>query len=511
MGRRIRWLGVVLIVCFGLVIVQLVNIQYRRASALSTSPNNPVNRIPDYDNQRGDIFAANGELLASSVRIAAAGSNTYEFQRQYPTGSLFSQIVGTCSPFFCNTGVEGYYSQQLGLHKQSSQTLAQLLSPPPATTDDITLTVDPTLQQDAVNELAGLRGANDDGAIVMLNIHTGAILEMVSSPSYDPTPLVSTDEATESAAETVDKTPDAEGFTPLNPIAVFNPIEMGSTAKVITTSAIYNLDPSLASFDFPTSVCVSIPQTTKPICNDADTASQSGTPCGGTIVKMLPQSCDPGYAELGVKLGGSLLNEQASLFGFDSTPPLDLDPDSAAAGHVVQPSEYPSAQELSPTGSLGIPGDAYSAFGQQDVLATALQNAMVAAGIANKGVVMVPHFLEKITNAQGQVIETYQPKVWKQATSAHAAEQVIPLMEAVATSGTAEGVGFPTSLDVAVKTGTAQVGTPVTSAADWMIGLAPANNPQVAIAVVVPKQSLDSTGAEIAGPIVKAMLEAALG
>jgi len=512
LGRRIRWLGVVLTVCFGLVIVQLTNIQYRRASALSTSPDNPVNRIPNFDNDRGDIFAANGTLLATSVRIAPSGSNTYEFQRQYPTGSLFAQIVGTCSPFYCNTGVEGYYSGELGLHKQAAQNLSQLLSPPSPTTDAITLTVDPTLQQDAVNELNSLPGANKDGAVVMLNIHTGAILEMVSSPTYDPTPLVSTNEQTESSAETADKTNDSEGFSPLDPIATFNPIEMGSTAKVITTSAIYNLDPSLASFDFPTSVCVSIPQTDKPICNDADTASESGTPCGGTIVAMLPQSCDPGYAELGVKLGGTLLNEQATMFGFDSTPPLDLDPESDVAGHVVQPSEYPTAQELSPTGSLGIPGDAFSAFGQQDVLATALQNAMVAAGIANKGAVMVPHFLEKITNAQGQVVETYQPKVWKQATSAQAAAEVIPLMEAVAKSdGTAAGVDFPPSLDVAVKTGTAQVGTPVTSAADWMIGLAPASNPEVAIAVVVPKQSLDSTGALVAGPIVKAMLEAALG
>jgi peptidoglycan glycosyltransferase len=110
------------------------------------------------------------------------------------------------------------------------------------------------------------------------------------------------------------------------------------------------------------------------------------------------------------------------------------------------------------------------------------------------------------------VVETYTPRVWKQAMSAGAAAQVIPLMQAVATSGTAAGDGFPSSLDVAVKTGTAQVGFPtITSVADWMIGFAPANNPTVAIAVVVPYQPLSTQGASIAGPIVRNMLIAALG
>ncbi len=505
MGRRIRWLGVVLILCFGLVIVQLTNIQFRQASVLATSKDNPVNRAPDFDNARGVIFAANGTLLAESVRIAAKGADTYQFQREYPTGSLFSQIVGTCSPIYCNTGIEGYYSQQLELHKQSAQTLSQLLSPPPPTTDDITLTVDPALQQLATQELDSLPGPNRDGAIVMLNPKTGAILAMASNPTYDPEPLVSTNFQTEQAAEILDTLKDPEGFAPIDPMASYNTILPGSTAKVITTAAIYNLDPSLATYNFPTTACLTnIPDTNQQICNDADTASAANA-CGGTIVEMLPASCDPGYAKLGLLLGATNLSEQAQLFGFNSTPPLDL-----PTGYV-QPSIYPTAAALSQGGNPGIPGQAYSAFGQQDVAATALQNALVAAGIANGGAVMVPHFLDKITNAQGQVVQTYQPKVWKQAVTPQAAGEVIPLMQAVATSGTAAGDGFPGSLDVAVKTGTAQVGFPtITSVSDWMIGFAPASNPKVAIAVVVPYQPLSTQGASIAGPIVRTMFERAL-
>jgi len=507
MGRRIRWLGVVLILCFGLVIVQLTNIQFRKASALAKSPDNPVNRAPNFDDNRGQIFAANGELLADSVRVAGKNANTYQFQRQYPTGSLFSQIVGTCSPFYCDTGVDAYYSATLGLHKTPAQTLSQLLSPPPPTTDDITLTVDPTLQQDAVNELNSLPGPNRDGAIVMLNPHTGAMLAMASNPTYDPGPLASPDQKTEALARGAALQSDSEGFKPMYPIAAYYPIQPGSTAKVVTTAAIYNLRPDLAAFNFPTTACLTnIPDTNQQICNDADTASAANA-CGGTIVQMLPESCDPGYAKLGLLLGGQTLSEQAALFGFDAIPPLDL------PTGFVQASQFPTAQELSQGGNPGIPGQAYSAFGQQDVLTTALENALVAAGVADQGAVMVPHFLEKVTNAQGQVVETYQPKVWKQAMTPEAAAEVIPLMQSVATSGTAAGDGFPASLNVAVKTGTAQIeiGTIITSVADWMIGFAPANNPQVAIAVVVPYQPLTTQGASIAGPIVKAMLVDALG
>ena len=518
MGRRIRWLGVVLILCFGLVIVQLTNIQFRKAPALASSANNPVNRIPNYDNNRGEIFAEDGTVLAYSVRVAPAGANTPQFQRVYPTGSLFSQIVGVCSPtpqIGCETGVEGYYSQALGLHKQSAQTLSQLLNPPPATTDDITLTVDPALQTLATQELAEIPGANKDGAIVVLNPKTGAILAMASSPTYDPTPLVSTDAQTAGLADLADNTADAEGFKPLLPIATYYPIEMGSTAKVLTTAAIYNLDPSLATFNFlngqPQKCLTNIPDTNQEICNDADTAAAADA-CGGTIVQMLPASCDPGYADLGLLLGGNNLSEQAALFGFNTSPPLDTTPNNSTLGYVVQPSSYPTAQQLSPGGEPGVPGQAYAAFGQQDVRATALQNALVAAGIANGGTVMAPHFLEKITNAQGQVVETYQPTVWKRAMTAAAAGEVTPLMQSVATVGTARGV-FPASLNVAVKTGTAQIeiGTTITSVADWMIGFAPAVNPEVAVAVVVPYQGLDTQGATVAGPIAEKMFAAALG
>jgi penicillin-binding protein A len=336
-------------------------------------------------------------------------------------------------------------------------------------------------------------------------------LAMYSTPTYNPTPLTTTDFSSYLSAFNLYHVPDSEGFAPIYSMATYDAILPGSTAKVVTTSAIYNLDPALATYNFPTTKCLTnIPDTNQEICNDADTASAADA-CGGTIVQMLPESCDPGYAKLGLLLGADNLAEQASLFGFNTVPPLDL-----PSGYV-QASTYPTAQAMSGGGNPGIPGQAYSAFGQQDVSATALQNALVAAGIANGGSIMVPHLMAKITNAQGKVVETYQPRVWKQAMSANAAAEVTARMQSVANCsagvcGTASGDGFPSSLDVAVKTGTAQVGFPtITSVADWMIGFAPANNPKVAIAVVVPYQPLSTQGASVAGPIVRQMLEDALG
>jgi len=153
---------------------------------------------------------------------------------------------------------------------------------------------------------------------------------------------------------------------------------------------------------------------------------------------------------------------------------------------------------------------AYSAIGHYNVTASALSNALVAAGIANSGVVMKPYLVQNITDSQGANISTHTPTPWMTASTPQAAASVTSLMKLVVTQGTAAGVGFPSQLDAAVKTGTAQTGNPQANTDDWMIGFAPANNPQVAVAVVVPYQNFVDTGAGVAGPIMKAMLEAAL-
>ena len=142
---------------------------------------------------------------------------------------------------------------------------------------------------------------------------------------------------------------------------------------------------------------------------------------------------------------------------------------------------------------------------------TALQNAMVAAGIANGGVLMTPHLMSSIHDSQGATVQTYTPKPASTVANPQTAQQVTSLMEGVATQPGATAAGiFPSYLCAAVKTGTAQTGATRGLNDDWMIGFAPANNPQVAVAVVVPDQNISSDGASVAGPIMNKMLQAAL-
>ena len=308
----------------------------------------------------------------------------------------------------------------------------------------------------------------------MIQPKTGDILAMVSNPTFDPNQLVSTSFAANNLAYAAYTTKDGEGFYPLRPLADSEAFFPGSTMKVVTSTAAYNLKPSLANFDFPVAPCVTFSDSNVPLCD------QSG-PCGGTMPNnMFPFSCDPGYAELGVQEGVATLRQQAELFGINSVPPVDL----PAAGQQPTAGVIKSTLATLPDNAQAYQG--FAAIGQREVADTALQNAMIAAGIANGGVIMKPHLMSSIHDSTGALVTTYQDTPMPRSASTVAAQAVTALMESVPISGTASGVGFPSYLCAAVKTGTAQTGRARNH--DWMIGFAPANNPQIAVAVVVPFQ-----------------------
>jgi peptidoglycan glycosyltransferase len=197
-------------------------------------------------------------------------------------------------------------------------------------------------------------------------------------------------------------------------------------------------------------------------------------------------------------LGAVSLTTEAQAFGFNQHIPLDLP--------AVGVSNFPSIAQL----TNNAPSQAYSAFGQQDVTATALQMALVADGFANKGVIMTPHVMQQVRDSQGNLVTSYQPKPWLPATSPVTAATVTSLMQAVVTRGTAQQVGFPALWNVAAKTGTAETGPNATLTNDWMIAFAPANDPKVVAAVVVPNQPGSDTGAQVSGPPMKTILGDAL-
>jgi peptidoglycan glycosyltransferase len=504
MERRIRWLGIVMALFFVALFVQLNNIQILKAHALSTSPNNPRVIQVNRNDPRGDILSADGIVLASSV---PSTKGYYKYQRVYNplTATLFSQIVGYDTIFGTRTGVESVYNQFLQSHTRPAKTLSDLLTTR-TTTGNVYLTISASLQLKVANIVTGINknGSAPQAGAVVFNVKTGAIEAMYGQPTYDPIPLTSEDpKAVTAYYNSLD--PGNGANSPLVSQAYQHGSLPGSTFKVVTSSAVYDHQPALAKVNYPSPVtntsppisgCISVPQTPLPLCN------YHHEPCSGTIQQTLPASCNTAFAQMGMSLKTSL-NTEAESFGFNKQVPLDLTD--------VGVSNFPTAAELVNNAPL----QAYSAFGQGTAvstdIATTLQMALVAGGIANRGVIMTPHVMQQIRDSQGNLVETYKPTPWLTATNPLTAAAVTSLMQAVVTSGTAKGV-FPALENVAAKTGTAETsgafGQPLTN--DWMIAFAPANDPRVAVAVSVPNQVPSSTGAEISGPPTAAILSAAL-
>lgn len=481
MSRRLTVFAVVILLLFAAVAAQAINIMYFRASALDASPLNPRNATASEQYPRGEIVAADGTVLAQSVPTAGF----YRYRRVYPMGSLTSGVVGFAGPSYGTWGLEAQYSSVLTAHAQPAQTLAQVLAPTSAA-DSITLTLEPALQRIARSALAGR-----DGAVVAINPQTGAVLSMYSNPYYNPAPLTSPIFKVAEAAWKTDTTNNAHGFPPLGLVAVQQTFPPGSTFKVVTTSAVLLGKPQLWYKSYPSVTTISLPQSNKTLSNFAFSR------CGGDIPEMLPPSCDTGYALLGLDVGGDLLASTANAFGFNTAPPLDL-PNTL-------PSYFPPASSF----LTNQPGVAYSAIGQQNVRESALQNALVAAAIANGGAIMTPHLLDYITAPDGTIVTRFKDSIWKQPLSSAQAARILPLMVDVAKYGTAAGIFLPAD-EVGAKTGTAQTGNSAKNTDDWMIAFAPASHPTVAVAVVVPFQSVSGTGAQVAGPIMKCVIEGAL-
>lgn len=496
MERRIRRLGIFMVLCFVALFVQLNNIQIFKASSLANDPKNPRVFTAEHDQPRGDILSADGIPLATSV---PSQGTLDKYKRPYDsyTAILFSQIVGYDSPIYSQTGIELEYNAYLQSHTRPAKTIRDLLVNR-TTTGNVTLTIGAKLQSQvaAAVEATDAHGGAPQAGAVVIDPRSGAIEAMYGIPTFDPTGLVSTDASVERST-----------WNSLNPTSDQSPLVSrafqfaflpGSTFKTVTSSAVYDHQPPLALMNYPTAQCIPLPQSNKQLCNYGHNGPNGPEPCGGVLKQTLPASCDTAFAQLGMALGAASLNAEAQAFGFNQQIPIDI------PGAGV--SNFPTIGQL----TNNAPMQAYSAFGQQNVTATALQMALVAAGIGNHGVIMTPHVMSQIRDSRGNLESVYKPKPWLTATTPGTASLVTSLMQAVVTNGTATPVGFPASWNVAAKTGTAETGPNATKTNDWMIAFAPANNPKVAVAVVVPNQPGNDTGAQVSGPPMKTILGDAL-
>jgi len=488
MDKRIRVVAVFSILCFLLLFLQLNNLQVKKASALVHNRLEPGTTTSSYDLPRGDIILSNGSVLAYSSETSGG------YVRHYTNGPLYADVTGAFDAVYESNpwGIESYYNSYLVEHTSSVKHLDDLLTQKTGT-DTVEVTISPHVQAIAAAALASYAA----GAIVAIDPTTGAILAMYSKPSYNPNELASLNRA--AVTKYYDSLNPNSGSSALVNGATDTRIAPGSTFKVITTSAIFDHDTKLESEIVPIQSAIPVPQSNLLLHNfDSE-------PCGGTLAENLWKSCDTAYGHYGLQLGGTKLAEEAKAFGFNQQPPIDLPSAEVSPSVFPAPSSFPS----------NLPSLAYSAIGQENVAETVLQDSLVASAIADGGEIMTPHLMAHIINDQGQLVATYEPHVWLRATSIDTADEVRALMLGVPLYGTAAGV-FPPSLDVAAKTGTAEVGSNECSS-DWMIATGPAGAgqvPKVAVAVVLPYQpglACDGTGAEYAGPIAAKVLEAAVG
>ena len=300
--------------------------------------------------------------------------------------------------------------------------------------DNLQLTVLSSLQGLAAKELAGRAGA-----VVALVPKTGAVLAMYSNPSYDPSPLASHDQAVEQSAwNALNSSPGK----PLLAAAYRQRFFPGSTFKVITAAAVYDHKPALATKYYPVTAGFVLPDTAGQVLHNF-----AGETCGGEMLELFTVSCDTGFAQLGLGVGAAGMVDEAQAFGWDQTPPLDLP--------GVAQSSFPPVSSF----HQNLAALAKSAIGQESVQATPLTLAMDVGGVANGGVIMTPHLLDRVTGSQGQAVETYKPKAWLTATSPATAAKLTKLMLSVVNSPNGTGVAarIP-GIEVAGKTGTAQTG-----------------------------------------------------
>ncbi len=504
MERRIRRLGIFMVLCFVALFIQLNNIQILKANSLANNPANPQVVALARSQSRGEILSADGVPLAYST--LAPPNSIYKYQRQYDpyTATLFSQIVGFASIKYGNfRGVEAEYNSYLTPHTRPAKTLRDLLVNR-TVKDNVALTIGTKLQTQVAAALdqhaPGVLGA----AAVVLNPATGAIEAMYSNPTFDPNPLVSEDLSKETTAWNIDACPptaDQAACAPGNPLVAGTYAQVyppGSSFKVVTTSAVLQNRPDLATMTYPTVPNVTLPNSGTP---PQVLTNYHSTPCGGNLEQLVIQSCDADFAQIGQLLGAQTLVNQAEAYGFNQAVPLDVPADTVATSNFGTTAEFAD----------DIPGLMKSAIGQENVTASALQMAMVAGTVANGGVEMTPHVMASIRDSQGNLVRVYTPKQWLQPISAETANTLTTFMQGVVKSGTAAPVGFPASWDVAAKTGTAQTGSfgpDPQFTDDWLIAFAPVGNSgaKVAIAVVLPKQVGSATGAVYSGPIVKQIL-----
>jgi len=491
-NRQIRRLGIAMVMLFVILFAAVNYLQVYGASGLANNSANPRTIVQSFAIDRGEILAADGRtVLAKSVDTG----KHLRFQRRYPQGPLYAHTTGFFSLKCGISRLESTYNDYLDASSNDllGSTLSDLILNRPKRGASVITTIVPKLQQVAFQELQ--REAPNGGAVIAMNPSTGAVEAMVTIPQYDPNTL--TQPNLDRQANACKRLTNASD-QPFLSNATDQLYPPGSTFKLVTLSAALENGMTLQS-TVPNPSELPLPQTRLKLHNFGGEHCAGGAP-RITLEEALIESCNVAFGGLGLRLGPQALFDQATAYGFDQHVPFDI---PFSEGHFPAPSEFNDRQ----------PAVAFSAIGQFDVGANPLAMNLVTSAIANGGVEMDPHLVTEIRGPDGQVVKSFGPSVFGQPISPQTSADMTKAMVQVVESsrGTGSAARIP-GVTVAGKTGTAQTSSGAPHA--WFTCFAPAQHPQIAVTVVVlngGNLASDATGGQVAAPVARAVVEAALG
>jgi penicillin-binding protein A len=470
----LRRVAISVLVLFTLLIININYIQVVRSEELREDGRNTRVLADEYSRERGAIVVA-GEPIALSTPT----DDRLKYLRQYPQAGLYAAVTGYYSVIYGATGIERAENPLLAGtdDRLIVRRISDLFTGRDPSGGDVVLTLDPAVQQAA---MAGLEG--QVGAVVALDPTSGAVLGLASTPTFDPNLLSSHDpdgiREAAGALEAADPDPRSNQATSQR----YSP---GSIFKVIVSAAALE-DGYTPETVIPAPQTLQLPGTTTDLTNfNGSACSPSGEQ---PLIQALTISCNTAFAQLGITLGEDKVRSMAEAFGMTGERfemPLRVE------GSTVGDIENDAA--------LGI-----SSIGQQDVQMTPMQAAMVAAAVANGGSLMKPYLVDQLLAPDLTVIDETDPEELSRPVSEDIADQLTEMMTSVVENGSGRAAQIR-GVEVAGKTGTAENSGPDHN---WFIGFAPADEPQIAVAVFV--RNGGGTGGDTSAPIARQVIQAYL-
>ncbi|PJI91051.1 peptidoglycan D,D-transpeptidase FtsI family protein [Luteimicrobium subarcticum] len=483
MNVPIRRLATVVLVMMLALMAATTYYQYFRAGELNTDGRNVRTIYREYGVFRGPIVVG-----GTSVAVSDPVDDPFKYLRSYSKGSLYAPVTGFYSVTFGRTQIEDSEDDVLNGSADElwMQRVKQSLTGQQQQGSSVELTIDPKAQAAAAKGLGDQRGA-----VVAIEPSTGKILALYSSPSFDPNLLAAHD--TKKVNENYQKLLNASGSPLTNRAIAGDTYPPGSTFKLVTSAA------ALENGDYSPDTQIDAPNELPYPNSSKALQNYGGEVCSPTgkmsLEAALEMSCNTAFAQLGLDLGDDALVSQAKKFGFDT----DLSvPMTVTQSHV--PPTDDKAQTMR------------TAIGQGDVTATPMQIAMISATIANGGREMQPYLVQTVRDPDLKVVSEAEPQELRESVSTSTARQLTDMMIGVVQSGTGTPAQIP-GVEVAGKTGTAENAAGQAPHA-WFTGFAPADDPKVAVAVIVEhggSATSEATGGTVAAPIAKAVIQAVLG